>query len=90
MSHGVGSSQGCGEMKFKGSRRSLSEMSCNELVRVEMQSFLEALASYPERFATDPRISFEQHRSSLAPAVAAVDEQVAPREKRARSAAACS
>lgn len=65
-------------------------MSSNELVKVEMQSFLEALASYPERFATDPRITFEQHRTSLAPPVAAVEQQVAPREKRARSAAACS
>ena len=46
-------------------------MSSNELVRVEMQSFLEALASYPDRFATNPRMTFEQYRSSLAdPAVA--------------------
>ena len=40
-------------------------MSANEQVRIEMQSFLLALDSYPERFATNPGISFEEHRSSL-------------------------
>lgn len=41
-------------------------MSNNEQVQVEMETFLQALTSYPERFATDPRITFEEHRSSLA------------------------
>ena len=40
-------------------------MSPNERVRIEMQSFLRALDSYPECFATNPRISFEEHCSSL-------------------------
>jgi hypothetical protein len=40
-------------------------MSGDELVRVEMESFLQALESYPERFASNPHITFEQHRSSL-------------------------
>ena len=44
-------------------------MSGDELVRVEMQTFLLALASYPDRFARDPRITFEEHRSSLVAAV---------------------
>lgn len=54
-------------MKGKGSsRRSERVMSNNEQVQVEMETFLQALTSYPERFATDPRITFEEHRSSLA------------------------
>lgn len=40
-------------------------MQTNETVRVEMQTFLAALVSYPDRFATNPQISFEQHRISL-------------------------
>jgi len=40
-------------------------MQTNEAVRVEMQAFLAALASYPDRFAANPRISFEQHWGSL-------------------------
>jgi hypothetical protein len=37
----------------------------NERVRWEMQSFLEALDSYPDRFAREPQVSFEQHLCSL-------------------------
>jgi hypothetical protein len=37
----------------------------NEQVLMEVQSFLQALASYPERFAKEPTISFEQHLSNL-------------------------
>jgi len=37
----------------------------NEQVRVEMQAFLEALASYPKSFATNPKLTFEQYRSRL-------------------------
>jgi len=40
-------------------------MSGNEQVRREIQSFLQALHSYPERFSQDPGITFEEHRSSL-------------------------
>ena len=40
-------------------------MSGNEQVKVEMQVFLAALVSYPDRFAVNPRVSFEQHRVSL-------------------------
>jgi len=45
--------------------RSIGKMQTNEAVRVEMQAFLAALASYPDRFAANPRISFEQHWGSL-------------------------
>jgi len=37
----------------------------DEQVRVEMRTFLEALASYPQSFAANPRITFEAHRISL-------------------------
>jgi hypothetical protein len=42
-----------------------SRLSGNEQVRREMQCFLLALQSYPERFLKDPGISFEQHCSEL-------------------------
>jgi len=32
----------------------------------EIKIFLQALASYPERFACDPRLSFERHLVALA------------------------
>jgi hypothetical protein len=34
--------------------------------QTEIQSFLKALDSYPNRFALEPRVSFEQHLRSLA------------------------
>jgi hypothetical protein len=40
-------------------------MSGNEQVRAEIQTFLLALASYADRVARDPEITFEQHRVSL-------------------------
>jgi len=45
--------------------RSIGKVQTNETVRAEMQAFLAALASYPDRFAANPRISFEQHWGSL-------------------------
>jgi hypothetical protein len=32
----------------------------------EIQSFLRALRTYPDRFAREPRLSFEQHFSQVA------------------------
>jgi hypothetical protein len=46
------------------------EPSGNEQVRREIQSFLQALNSYPDRFARNPRISFEEHCSGLVQAKA--------------------
>ena len=43
-----------------------NQVSGNEQVRSEMQTFLQALHSYPERFAPDPEISFEEYWVSLA------------------------
>jgi len=40
-------------------------LSGNEQVRREIQSFLRALHSYPERFSKDPGITFEEYCSSL-------------------------
>jgi hypothetical protein len=37
----------------------------NEIVRLEMRAFLEALGSYPERFAANPGLTFEEHRATL-------------------------
>jgi len=34
-------------------------------VQVEIDKFLLALSSYPDRFASDPRLSFEQHLFSV-------------------------
>ena len=39
----------------------------NEQVREEMQSFLAALDSYADRFALDPKITFEEHLGRLFP-----------------------
>lgn len=40
-------------------------MTGNEQVRVEMQTFLQALVSYVDRATHDPGITFEQHHVSL-------------------------
>lgn len=53
------------EMKVKASRHRSIEMHTNESVRAEMQTFVKALVSYPDRFAVNPRVSFDQHRISL-------------------------
>ena len=34
----------------------------------EIENFLDALSSYPDRFARDPYLSFEQHLFSIATA----------------------
>lgn len=42
-------------------------MSANDQVRVEMQTFLRALDSYPDHFVRNPNLTFEQYLHSLAP-----------------------
>jgi hypothetical protein len=37
----------------------------NEQVRKEIQGFLRAVNSYPDRVAKEPRISFQQHLCSI-------------------------
>lgn len=40
-------------------------MSVDEQVRREIQTFLQALNSYPESFARNPTITFEEHCNQL-------------------------
>lgn len=40
-------------------------MSANEQVRSEIQTFMQALISYPDRVARDPEVTFEDYCSSL-------------------------
>ena len=40
-------------------------MSGNEQVLVEIETFLLALVSYADRVASEPKVSFEEHRASL-------------------------
>ena len=64
--------QGSAGMKGKTHRVRVGEIQVptNEQVRREMQNFLRAIDSYPDRFARDPDISFDEHRSSLSEAAA--------------------
>lgn len=58
-------------------------MSGNEQVRAEMQTFLLALASYADRVAHDPKVTFEEHHVSLMQPASATQSQ--PMAKAARS-----
>ena len=49
-------------------------------VQYEIKSFLSALVSYPDRFAVEPELSFEQHLFQLVAA-----NQLASREERRRA-----
>ena len=44
---------------------SLSDAAHEQQVQEEIETFLNALSSYPERFARDPYVSFEQHLFSI-------------------------
>lgn len=46
-------------------RRRGHRMSGNEQVRAEIRTFIKALASYADRVARDPKLTFEEHRVSL-------------------------
>jgi hypothetical protein len=39
----------------------LSDAARDREVRQEIENFLNALSSYPDRFARDPYVSFEEH-----------------------------
>jgi hypothetical protein len=60
-------------------------MSGNEQVLVEMQTFLLALASYADRVASDPKVTFEEHRVSLMEPVSQAASQPLARAARAGS-----
>jgi len=53
--------------KIRSATRGNAKMSNNEQVLAEITSFLQAVDSYPDRFAQDPQITFEQHLCSLIP-----------------------
>jgi hypothetical protein len=52
-------------MKTYRSRGRVSRVSSNKQVRRELKKFLQALDSYPDHFAKNPRVSFDQHLRSL-------------------------
>ena len=60
-------------------------MSGNEQVLVEMQTFLLALASYADRVASDPKVTFEEHRVSLMEPVSGTAPQPLARAARVGS-----
>ncbi len=39
----------------------LSDASREQEVKQEIENFLNALSSYPDRFAQEPRLSFQEH-----------------------------
>jgi len=45
--------------------QSQSRSAENEIVRVEIRAFLAALGSYPDGFAANPGLTFEEHRAKL-------------------------
>ena len=44
---------------------SVAETIRRRAVELEIENYLQALSSYPERFAQDPCVSFEQHFYSM-------------------------
>jgi hypothetical protein len=62
--------QGWAEMKSKARQVPMGDnpLSNDEQVRIEIQTFLLALDSYPDRFSKDPNITFEKHCRNLVPA----------------------
>src|ERR1700726_4695597 len=60
---------GQGAVKINSQTRSVRagerRRSENAQVRREIENFLQALHSYPDRFARDPRVTFEEHHGGL-------------------------
>ncbi len=52
----------------------LSDADREHDVQQEIETFLAALSSYPDRFARNPYLSFEQHLCSIASAKLVVGE----------------
>lgn len=50
-----------GEVRARAIGVGENQLTGNDQVRIEIQSFLQALRSYPERFARNPRLTFEEH-----------------------------
>jgi hypothetical protein len=49
------------EMKRKKLAMYVSDASREQEVKQEIENFLNALSSYPDRFAQEPRLSFQEH-----------------------------
>jgi hypothetical protein len=60
-------------------------MSGNEQVRVEIKTFLQALASYPNRFAADPRVTFDEYHLSLVAALPTAQPESLPVRVKAKA-----
>ena len=60
---------GQGAVKINSQTRSVRvgerRRSENAQVRKEIENFLQAVRSYPDRFARDPRVTFEEHHGGL-------------------------
>ena len=54
-------------MKRKKSSHESDRVSGNQKAHQEIQNFLKALDSYPERFARNPGVSFAEHHSASIP-----------------------
>jgi hypothetical protein len=54
-------------------------------VQQEIDSFVRALSSYPDRFAREPYLSFQQHLSSIVTAAHAHSNNLSNHEVRRRS-----
>jgi hypothetical protein len=51
--------------KYQPERLNAAEAIRRQEVQQEIENYLLALSSYPERFANDPYVSFEQHLYSM-------------------------
>lgn len=51
--------------KYQPGNLSVAETIRRQEVQQEIDNYLRALSSYPERFADDPYVSFEQHLYSM-------------------------
>jgi hypothetical protein len=60
-------------------------MSSNDQVRAEIETFLQALASYPDRFAADPRVTFDEYRLSLVAALHGAQAESLPIRAKAKA-----
>ncbi|MGH9498773.1 MAG: hypothetical protein ACRD3L_06485 [Terriglobales bacterium] len=52
-------------LKYEPERLSVAEATRRHEVQREIENYLLALRSYPDRFANDPCVSFEQHLFSM-------------------------
>ena len=55
----------CGPCQLGATALRVSDAAREHEVQREIDSFLQALSSYPDRFAREPYLSFQQHLSSI-------------------------